>query len=131
MKRYSIVQRHKSRGIKTWYGRIADGPLVRYVSLGVTRKADAMEWLHLKNAEKFFPEKSPDAIADKDFNAASFGQMNLFSFLSMLVSFRPSSGEFKKVHETKYLSGEVATQWPCTHCTGWTDWTRKRPNFGF
>lgn len=70
MKRYSIVQRHKSRGIKTWYGRIADGPLVRYVSLGVTRKADAMEWLHLKNAEKFFPEKSPDAIADKDFNAA-------------------------------------------------------------
>jgi len=53
MKRYSILQRYRSRGIATWYGRISDGGIVKYVSLGVTRRADALEWLNARNAEKF------------------------------------------------------------------------------
>ena len=47
MKRYSVVQRHKSRGIKTWYGRIYDkesGQPPQYVSLGVEKKKDALAW---------------------------------------------------------------------------------------
>lgn len=46
MKRFSVVQRHKSRGIKTWYGRISDpgGGPPQYVSLGVEKKKDALKW---------------------------------------------------------------------------------------
>ena len=46
MKRYSVVQRHKSRGIKTWYGRIFDmeDGSVQYVSLAVDKKKDAIAW---------------------------------------------------------------------------------------
>lgn len=56
MKRYSILQRYKSRGNLTWYGRISDGGIIKYVSLGVTRKSDAQEWLNQQNARKFIPE---------------------------------------------------------------------------
>ena len=46
MKKFSVVQRHKSRGIKTWYGRTydTDTGAVQYVSLGVEKKKDAMAW---------------------------------------------------------------------------------------
>lgn len=46
MKKFSVVQRHKSRGIKTWYGRIydVDTGSVQYVSLGVEKKKDAVAW---------------------------------------------------------------------------------------
>lgn len=46
MKRYSVVQRHKSRGIRTWYGRIfdMDDGSVQYVSLGVEKKKEALAW---------------------------------------------------------------------------------------
>lgn len=46
MKRYSITQRHKARGIKTWYGRISDPDCgsVQYVSLGTELKKEAMAW---------------------------------------------------------------------------------------
>ncbi|SHL41974.1 Site-specific recombinase XerD [Fibrobacter sp. UWOV1] len=47
MKKFSVVQRHKSRGIKTWYGRIYDkdsGRPPQYVSLGVDKKKDALAW---------------------------------------------------------------------------------------
>lgn len=46
MKRYTVVQRHKSRGLKTWYGRIFDTDTgsVQYVSLGVDKKKDALVW---------------------------------------------------------------------------------------
>lgn len=57
MKRYSILQRYKSRGNMTWYGRISDGGIIRYVSLKVTRKSDAQEWLDLQNSRKFLPEE--------------------------------------------------------------------------
>lgn len=64
-------------------------------------------------------------------NAASFGQMKFFSTVFIFVSFRPSSGEFKKVHEVKHRFAGAWAQRPRTHCTGWADWTRRRPNFGF
>ena len=57
MKRYSILQRYKSRGNMTWYGRISDGGIIRYVSLKVTRKSDAQEWLNRQNSRKFLPEE--------------------------------------------------------------------------
>lgn len=56
MKRYSIIQRYKSRGNMTWYGRISEDGLVRYVSLKVNRKSEAMEWLNYQNSRKFLPE---------------------------------------------------------------------------
>ncbi len=55
MKRYSVVQRHKSRGIKTWYGRIYDkesGQPPQYVSLGVEKKKDALAWRDRMVAEQ-------------------------------------------------------------------------------
>lgn len=65
MKRYSILQRYKSRGNLTWYGRISDGGLVRYVSLGVTRKSDAQEWLNQQNARKFIPDAMLEEKKDR------------------------------------------------------------------
>lgn len=56
MKKYSVLQRYKSRGNMTWYGRISDDGIVKYISLGVTRKADALDWLNLQNSRKFLPE---------------------------------------------------------------------------
>lgn len=64
MKRYSILQRYKSRGNNTWYGRISSNGIVRYVSLGVKRKADAQEWLNLQNARKFMPESMQEELRD-------------------------------------------------------------------
>lgn len=64
MKRYSILQRYKSRGNLTWYGRINSGGIVRYVSLGVKRKSDAQEWLNLQNSRKFLPDSMLDERKD-------------------------------------------------------------------
>ena len=44
-KRLSIVQRHKSRGIKTWYLRENDGGRISYRSLGTASKKTATECL--------------------------------------------------------------------------------------
>lgn len=70
MKRYSILQRYRSRGNATWYGRISDGGIVKYVSLGVTRRADALEWLNARNAEKFLPERLVSEKPDRAFPAS-------------------------------------------------------------
>ena len=70
MKRYSILQRYKSRGNLTWYGRISDGGLVRYVSLGVTRRSDALEWLNQQNARKFIPDALLAEKKDRRIQAA-------------------------------------------------------------
>lgn len=56
MPTYSILQRYKSRNNKTWYGRINDGGVIKYISLKTKRKADAVAWLDAKNAARFFPE---------------------------------------------------------------------------
>ena len=56
MKRYSVFQKHKARGNMTWYGRIAEDGLFHVVSLGTKKKADAIAWLDLMNAQKFLPE---------------------------------------------------------------------------
>ena len=65
MKRYSIFQKHKRKGNMTWYGRIAENGLFHVVSLGTKKKADAIAWLDLMNAQKFLPEgfagDKPDA----------------------------------------------------------------------
>ena len=65
MKRYSVFQKHKARGNMTWYGRIAEDGLFHVVSLGTKKKADAIAWLDLMNAQKFLPEgfvkEKPDA----------------------------------------------------------------------
>ena len=65
MKRYSVFQKHKARGNMTWYGRIAEDGLFHVVSLGTKKKADAVAWLDLMNAQKFLPEgmakEKPDA----------------------------------------------------------------------
>ena len=56
MKRYSVFQKHKARGNMTWYGRIAEDGLFHVVSLGTKKKADAIAWLDMMNAQKFLPE---------------------------------------------------------------------------
>lgn len=58
--RLSIVQRHKSRGIKTWYLRENDNGSVRYHSLGTTQKSVAQQCLQRLLVLRFaFPwEKS-------------------------------------------------------------------------
>lgn len=56
MPTYSILQRYKCRNNKTWYGRINDGGVIKYVSLKTKRKIDAQAWLDSKNAARFFPE---------------------------------------------------------------------------
>lgn len=74
MKRYSILQRYKSRGNLTWYGRISNDGIVRYVSLGVTRKNEAVEWLNLQNSRKFLPE----AILEEQRDAKLLDACNAF-----------------------------------------------------
>ena len=63
MKRYSVVQRHKSRGIKTWYGRIhdLDTGSVRYVSLSVDKKKDALLWRDRMISEQLSGESRKDS----------------------------------------------------------------------
>ena len=56
MPTYTILQRYRCRGNKTWYGRINDGGVIKYMSLKTKRKADAQAWLDAKNAARFFPE---------------------------------------------------------------------------
>lgn len=67
MKKYSILQRYLSRGNPTWYGRIADGAIIKFISLGVTKKSEAMEWLNLRNSEKFLPETVLMQKSDRPF----------------------------------------------------------------
>ena len=65
MKRYSVFQKHKRKGNMTWYGRISENGLFHVISLGTKKKADAIAWLDLMNAQKFLPEgfasDKPDA----------------------------------------------------------------------
>lgn len=64
MRSYSISQRKKSQGSKTWYGCTveSDSGTARYVSLKTEKKREAEVWLARMNAERFFPEmvKIPD-----------------------------------------------------------------------
>lgn len=54
----------------TWYGRISDGGIIRYISLGVMRKSDALEWLNQQNARKFIPESLLSEKKDKGLQVA-------------------------------------------------------------
>lgn len=67
MKKYSILQRYRSRGNATWYGRISGDGVLRYVSLGVRKKAEAQEWLNRMNAEKFLPASAFEERKDRVF----------------------------------------------------------------
>lgn len=54
--RLSIVQRHKSRGIKTWYLRENDNGRISYHSLGTTQKSVAQQCLQRLQVLRFaFP----------------------------------------------------------------------------
>lgn len=67
MKSYSISQRKKSRGNKTWYGReFEDGFLVKEISLKTKNKKDAQDWLNAMNASRFMPEAIQARISPKD-----------------------------------------------------------------
>jgi hypothetical protein len=66
MKSFSISQRKKSRGNRTWYGRtFEDGLLVEEVSLKTTRKSDAQAWLDAMNATRFLPENLLSGVHGK------------------------------------------------------------------
>lgn len=60
MKRFGISQRNRSRGNRTWYGRIFDTETgeTSYVSLGTTSRQNALDWLAKANAERFLPKRS-------------------------------------------------------------------------
>lgn len=68
MKRYSVVQRHKSRGNKTWYGRIhdMDTGTVTYMSLSVDRKKDAIAWRDNMIASQLTGERRNDSCESID-----------------------------------------------------------------
>lgn len=67
MKSYSISQRKKSRGNRTWYGReFEDGLLVREISLKTKNRQEAMDWLNMMNAARFMPEEVRSRLAPKD-----------------------------------------------------------------
>lgn len=59
MKRFGISQRNRSRGNRTWYGRIFDTETgeTSYVSLGTTSRKNALDWLAKANAERFLPKR--------------------------------------------------------------------------
>lgn len=65
MKHYSIIQRNKSRGDATWYGRTYDNGVIRYQSLRTKSKMVAKQWLDLMNSSRFLPENY-FATAKKD-----------------------------------------------------------------
>lgn len=66
MKSYSISQRKKSRGNRTWYGRtFEDGVLVKEESLKTVRKLDAQAWLDAMNATRFLPENILSGVHSK------------------------------------------------------------------
>ena len=95
MKRYSILQRYKSRGNLTWYGRISDGGLVRYVSLGVTRKADAQEWLNQQNARKFIPDALLEEKRDRRI------QQSINAFMDYVCNTHGPDSQTYKAYGTK------------------------------
>lgn len=65
-KRLSVVQRHKSRGIRTWYLRENDGGRVSYHSLGTTCKKVAEECLQRLLVLRFaLPGESSQKISIK------------------------------------------------------------------
>lgn len=95
MKKFSILQRYKSRGNPTWYGRISSNGIVRFVSLGVTRKSDAQEWLNLQNSRKFLPESLRDELRDKKLLDATN------AFLDSISSTHGPTSLTFKAYETK------------------------------
>lgn len=130
MKRYSIFQKHKRKGNMTWYGRISENGLFHVISLGTKKKADAIAWLDLMNAQKFLPEgfasDKPDAhlveLKNKFVdsievaNSASFATVRAYQLrLSYFLEWAASRGkklvsqvsdkdavEFSTVIATKY-----------------------------
>lgn len=61
--RLSIVQRHKSRGIKTWYLRENDHGYISYRSLGTTQKTVAQQCLQRLLVLRFaLPWETPTSI---------------------------------------------------------------------
>lgn len=66
MKSYSISQRKKSLGNKTWYGRIAEDGIFTYVSLKTTRRIDAEQWLNAMNASRFLPSEFMKVCSTND-----------------------------------------------------------------
>lgn len=61
--RLSIIQRHKSRGIKTWYLRENDHGHISYHSLGTTQKSVAQQCLQRLLVLRFaFPWENPQPM---------------------------------------------------------------------
>ncbi|WP_175547404.1 tyrosine-type recombinase/integrase [Fibrobacter sp. UWH4] len=121
MKRYSILQRYKSRGNTTWYGRISCNGIIRYVSLGVTRKADAQEWLNRQNALKFLPESMQEEKKDVklsdavnhflDFVSSSHGTVSLtFKAYATKMKNLTAWGESHGVLTLRELTREKASR---------------------
>lgn len=61
---YSIQQRHKSKGIMTWYLRTCSGGKQKFESLHTTKKGEAMQILQSLKIRQAMP--SMPGIADKD-----------------------------------------------------------------
>lgn len=69
MRSYSISQRNRSQGSRTWYGRIRDSESGKtsYLSLKTTKKREAEEWLSRMCAERFLPERAkPNDVAVRE-----------------------------------------------------------------
>jgi integrase len=66
--RLSLCQRHRSRGIMTWYARIFDTSTkeIRYESLGTVRKTEAREEMQAKLSEGAFrkPDENDVTLGD-------------------------------------------------------------------
>jgi site-specific recombinase XerD len=67
---YSILQRYRSRGNRTWYGHEYDRGLRRSFSLHTKKRSDAQAWLDAKNAERFLPESLRDQKKDRPIDDA-------------------------------------------------------------
>lgn len=61
---YSIQQRHKAKGIMTWYLRTCSGGKQKFESLHTTKKGEAMQILQALKMKAVMP--SMPGIADKD-----------------------------------------------------------------
>lgn len=109
MKKYSVLQRYKSRGNMTWYGRISDDGIVKYISLGVTRKADALEWLYLQNSRKFLPESVLEEEKDAKLVEACNGFLDAVSASKGYMSLTYRAYQTRMHYLTRWCEKEGVT----------------------
>ena len=65
MLKYTIVQKNKARGDKTWYGRVFDtqSKKVQFVSLATELKYVAEEWMRTRITEEMTGKKDVSGIS--------------------------------------------------------------------